>query len=96
MAAVSGSTITEIAPNAGVKLIQVVTPATADDGDTVEVTLSDYGCTNIHGIVGFQEGTTGSVVTTEAPTTSVSAGVLTITIGGSTDNKVRSFLIMAY
>jgi len=96
MAAVTGSTVTEVAPNAGVKVIQVVTPATADNGDTVAVDLTDYGASNIHGILGFTESTTGSVVITEAPTTSVSSGTLTITIGGSTANKVRTFIIYAY
>ena len=96
MAAVTGSVTTEIAPNLGVKVIQVVTPDTADDGDTVTIDLSDYGCTNIHGILGFTESTTGQVVITEAPTTTVSSNSLVITIGGSTDNKVRTFIIWAY
>jgi len=95
MAAVTG-TVTEIAPNAGVKMLQVTTPATADASDTVSVDLTQYGCTNIHGIIGFTESTTGSVVVTEAPTTAVSSGTLTITIGGSTDNKARTFIIWAY
>ena len=89
-------TRTEIAPNMGVKMIQLVTDATVDDGDTITVDLSTYGCTNIHGILGFTESTTGSVVITEAPTTSVSSSTLTITVGGSTDNKVRTFIIYAY
>jgi hypothetical protein len=83
-------------PALGITLISAVTAATVDDGDTFTVDLSDYGCTNIHGIIGFQEGTTGSVITTEAPTTSVSSSTLTVTVGGGDDNKVRSFLIWAY
>jgi len=83
-------------PHNGITLISLVTADTVDDGDTITVDLSDYGCKNIHGILGFQEGTTGSAVTTEAPTTSVSSGTLTITVGGGDDNKVRSFLIWAY
>lgn len=96
MAAVSGSVVKEVVPAMGVKMLQVVTPSTADDGDTVAVDLTAYGCTNIHGILGFTESTTGSVVITEAPTTAVSSGTLTITIGGSTDDKVRTFIIWAY
>ena len=96
MASVTGSTIKEVAPALGVKMLHVRTPATADDGDTVEVDLSAYGCTNISGILGFTESTTGSIVITEAPTTAVSSSTLTITIGGSTDNKVRTFVIWAY
>ena len=96
MAAVTGSTVTEVAPALGVKILHVRTPATADDTDTVAVDLTAYGCTNISGILGFTESTTGSVVITEAPTTAVSAGTLTITIGGSTDDKVRTFIVFAY
>jgi len=90
------STNTEITPNCGVKLIQVVTDATVDDGDTLTVDLSKYGCTNIHGIQGFSESTTGQVVVTEAPTTAVSSSTLTITVGGSADNRVRTYIIWAY
>ena len=89
-------TNTEILPNAGVKVIQHVSAATVDDGDTIDIDLSDFGCTNIHGILGFEETTTGSVVVTQAPTTSVSSSVLTITVGGSNDNNVRVFIIYAY
>ncbi len=90
------STDTEVVPNAGVKVIQVVTPATVDDGDTITVDLSKFGCTNIHGIMGFEETTAGEVVITQAPTTTVSSSTLTITIGGSADNLVRTFILYAY
>ncbi len=89
-------TITEITPNAGVKIIQVVT-GEVDSDDTFTVDLSDYGCTNIHGILGFAETTTGSVVVTEAPTTSVSSSTLTVTVkGSSVDDTVRTYIIYAY
>ena len=90
------STNKEIVPNAGVKVIQVVTPATVDDGDTITVDLSKFGCTNIHGIMGFEETTLGSVVVTQAPATAVSSSTLTITIGGSADDLVRTFIVYAY
>jgi len=89
-------TRTEVAPNLGVKIIQVITAATVDDGDTLTVDLSTYGCTNIHGILGFIETTAGSVVVQEQPTTAVSSSTLTITVGGSTDDKVRAYYIFAY
>lgn len=89
----SGNTITEIAPNFGAKMIMVETAATADDGDTMTVTLANYGITTFLGILGQTHSTTGSVVITEAPTTSVTSGVLTITVGGSTDDKKRVFII---
>lgn len=86
----------EITPNCGVKMIQVVLDATVDDGDTVTVDLSKFGCTNIHGIVGFSESATGSAVVTEAPTTAVSSSTLTITVGGGADDRVRTYIIWAY
>lgn len=89
-------TNTEITPNSGVKMIQSVLDATVDDGDSFTVDLTKFGCTNIHGIQGFQESTTGQVIITEAPTTSVSNGTLKVTVGGGDDNKVRSFIIWAY
>jgi len=90
------STNTEITPNSGVKMIRVVTAATVDDTDSLTVDLSEYGCTNIHGILGFQQETTGQIVTTEQPTTAVASSTLTITVGGSDDNRVRVFIIWAY
>lgn len=89
-------TIKEVTPNLGVKLIQVVTAATVVSADTFTVDLSDYGCTNIHGILGFVETTAGSVVATEAPTTSVTTSTLTVTVGGSAVTAVRTYLIYAY
>ena len=90
-------TKTEIAPNLGVKMIQLVTAATVDTADTITVDLSDYGCTNIHGILGFAENTAGSIVVQEQPTTAVSSSTLTITVGGSTNSDtVRTYIIYAY
>ena len=82
----SGCTFTRKIPGFCLK---IETADTADDGDTIVVTLADYGMKTIEGILGFTHSTTDSVVITEAPTTSVTSGVLTITIGGSTDNKKR-------
>ena len=79
-----------------VKCIIVSTPATADDGDTLAITLTNYGikATGLLGIRGITHTVLNNELTVEAPTTSVTAGVLTITVGGSTDNLVRSFLII--
>ncbi len=89
-------TNTEITPNCGTKMIQVVLAATVDDGDTVTVDLSKFGCTNIHGIQGFSESTTGQVIVTEAPTTIVASSTLTITVGGASDNRGRTYIVWAY
>jgi len=78
------------------KEILVTTDATADDTDTFTVTLADYGITNVKSIDGFTHTTDNSIIIVEAPTTSVTTGVLTVTIGGSTDNKKRSFVIGGY
>jgi len=92
MAAVTG-TVTEIAPNLGAKMIQVTAPNTTDNADTIAVTLADSGITTFLGVIGFTHSTEDSVIITEAPTTAVSGGVLTITVGGSTANKKRVFIV---
>ncbi len=97
-------TNTEILPNAGVKMIQAYFPDTlgaAAGGpiggtDTVTVDLNDFGCTLIHGILLFDETTTGSIVVTQAPTsTAVASGVLTIDLAGS-DTGAKTAIIWAY
>jgi hypothetical protein len=94
MAAITTSTITDALPALGRKMLIVETPTTADTGDTVAITLSDYGISTFLGIIGNAHSTENSVVVTEAPTTSVTSGVLTITLGGTlnTDDK-RVFLV---
>lgn len=95
MAAVTGSTVIDCVPNLGCKVLVVETPATADDGDTVAIDLADYGANTFLGILGQTHSTTDSIIITEAPTTAVSGTTLTITIGGSTDDKKRVFIIFA-
>lgn len=81
-------------PSLAVKHAIVYTPATADDGDTLAVDITKYGMTKVWGVRGITHTTLNSVLVLEAPTTAVVGTVLTITIGGSTNNKVRSFLII--
>lgn len=78
------------------KEIIVVAPATADDGDTIAVDLSLYGMSTFKSIIGWTHSTDYNVIITEAPTTTVSGTTVTITIGGSTDNKLRAFLVGGY
>lgn len=85
-----------VVPNLGATVIQVVTAATVDDGDTLTVDLTKYGCRNIHAVLGFIESTEGSIVVQEQPTTAVSSGTLTITVGGSTDDRIRTYYIFGY
>lgn len=71
----------------------IICPNTTDDGDTFTVTLADWGMGNnkLGGIIGFIHTTEDSVIAQEQPTTSVTTGTLTVTVGGSTDNKKRSY-----
>jgi len=74
--------------------IIVETPNTADTADTVVLTLSGYGITDFLSVEGYVHTTEGSVVVAEAPTSAVAAGVLTVTVGGSTvSNKKRVYVI---
>ena len=89
----SGITTINAAPGLGVTQLTVETAATADNTDTFTITLANYGISQFLGIVGFTHSTTDSVIITEDPTTSVTSGVLTVTVGGSTANKKRMFVI---
>jgi len=92
MAAVTG-TVKDMVPNLGAKTLIVTAPNTTDNADTIAITLADFGITTFLGILGFTHSTEDSVIITEAPTTAVAAGVLTITVGGSTANKKRTFIV---
>lgn len=98
MAAVTGSTITEISPNAGLKRIIVVTPNTADPGDTVAITLASYGMRGIHSVESYVHTTENSVIVPVANTTAVSNGVLTVTLlaGDGNSNMKRVIEITGY
>ena len=88
----TGASIESDAPYEFKEIIAFVDDTT-DDGDTVAVTLADYGITTCKYVKGYTHTTEGAHIIEEAPTTSVTSGVLTITVGGSTDNKARAFLI---
>ena len=92
-----GYTVTEIAPNAGMKIIHILTDDAPVGGtDNVTVDLSLYGCTNVHAVMVSDETTEGSVVVNQDPTaTSVSSSVLTVDLGGS-QTCVHTIIIYAY
>ena len=75
------------------KEILVFLDNTVDNADTADVVLANYGITTFKYIKGFQHSTEGAVIIPEAPTTSVTTGTLTITVGGSTANKARVFIV---
>ena len=79
----------------GYKEIMVECPATTDDADTFTITLADYGITSFAVPKGWVH-TAHGVLVAEAPTTAVATGVLTVTVGGTTDNLVRTYLIGGY
>lgn len=92
----SGSTIKEVLPNPGNKVIRVETATTADTADTIVVDLADYGISvsQLGGVIGFVHTTENSVAEQEQPTTSVSGTELTINVGGSTvSDKKRVYYI---
>ncbi|MFA5406732.1 MAG: hypothetical protein WC307_05235 [Candidatus Nanoarchaeia archaeon] len=74
--------------------VMVKTAATVDDGDTIVMILPDCGIKTLESIQGWAHSTSNSVVITEAPTTSVTTGTLTITVGGSTDNMIRIYKVV--
>lgn len=86
-------TIKESLPRLEGKQVIITTPNTADNADTIAITLSDYGMTTFLGSTAMTHSTEDSVIITEQGTTAVSAGVLTFTIGGSTANKKRTIII---
>lgn len=76
------------------KEIIVEVADTADDGDTVAVDVSLYGMSAVKYVKGFAH--TADAIALEEPTTSVSGTTLTITVGGSTDNLKRTYLVGGY
>jgi len=63
------------------KEVMIETPATAAATNTIVMTLADYGLTTFKTIRQFRHTTANSVVVAgTAPTTSVTTGVLTITL----------------
>ena len=91
----TGASIEANSPYAYKEII-VTADGTADDTDTLTVTLANYGITTLWMVKGYTHATgaegVGAIIQ-EAPTTAVDAGVLTITVGGSTDNCFRAFLV---
>jgi len=93
MAAYAGIKVAvEAAPALGVKEVYIYTQDDADATNTIAITLADYGIssTGLLAVQSWVQTGNGSVITAEANTTSVTSGVLTVTIAGSgSDNDVR-------
>ena len=92
MAAVTSTVATySIVPASEVVEVLLQTRDDVDATDTFTVTLATVGIapTGLLSVQGFVHTTSGSIITREAVTTSVAAGVLTVTIPAGTDNDVR-------
>lgn len=76
------------------KSVVIETANTVDAGDTITVTLGNYGLTTLLGVLGYKHTTDNSVVVTENPTTAVSAGVLTLTVVAGSDNDKRVYVLI--
>jgi len=97
MTAITASCVIELISGTGKNYGEFVieTPNTADTGDTIVIDLTKFGYNYLKHIVGDVHTTENSVVEEEAPTTSVSSGTLTITLGGSAaSNYVRVFRVL--
>ena len=93
----STCTYTDAVPSLGAKTLIVETPATADTGDTIVITLASYGISKFIGIYGMIQSTANSIIIAEAPTTSVTSGVLTITVGGSAaSDQARTYIVWGH
>jgi len=95
MADITTTTVaTQAAPNAGVGIVEFSTAA-CDTGDTFDVVLAEVGLSAVKQIYGCVQTTAGSIFVQEQPTTSVTTGTLTVTVGGTAINgKIRSYLIV--
>jgi len=83
----------------GITQLLVRSLATVDAGDTMTITLPNYGIgkKGFIGIIAFSETTDNSVFAQEADTTAVSAaGVLTITVAAGTNNDRRHIIVYGH
>ena len=94
MADITANVVIDLLPRAGinspgVKQIFATTPATADSGDTFDVVLAKHGVNTFVSISGVVHTTENSVIVGEEPTTSVTTGTLTVTVGGVAANDQK-------
>lgn len=65
-----------------------------DGGATFTFNLNDYNLSKLLGIRGITHITANESLLVQAPTTSVASGVVTVTVGGTTGQKKRSYIII--
>jgi len=82
---IADCTVTIESPLAGVNLYKVLTPATADDGDTVNVST----VVNETIVSCSAQGATDGLITAAVSTAKV------VTLPGATDNEARNIYVIA-
>lgn len=93
MAAITSGIITKgVSPSLGKKMLYIETPATADSGDTVDVTSSTVTggetLTSVDWVVAWDQ-TTGDVVTATN-----SSGTITIDAAGATTDHTYALIVV--
>ena len=78
------------------KEYMIVTDNLADATNTLTSTLADHGITSLISVKGWKHTTDNSVIVLEQPTTSVTTGVLTVTVPAGTNDDKRVYLIGGY
>jgi hypothetical protein len=81
--AIGNCTVSLISPLAGVNLWSIVTPATADDADTVDISTvatKVYSCS----VLGATDGLLTATV----------SALRVVTIPGATDNEARTIYVL--
>ena len=82
------------APSMGQLVLEIETPSTADNADTIIIDMDKYGADGVLGVDGWSHTTANSVVVYDEPITSVTTGTLTLTISADTgSNDVRYFRV---
>lgn len=67
---------------------------TVDDTDSITIDIfKNFGMQRFLGIRGFIQTTANSVIAEEAPTTTYDMNELVITVGGSTNDKQRFYVV---
>ena len=94
MAAVTGCTSSQVAPNQEVKCIKVKTPATADSADTIDV--SSVTVTGGETLVSIINVLASDTTTGDAITGTWSGTTITLDAAGGTTNHVYEVLVWGY
>jgi len=92
MAAITGCTCKGLVPSLGLKQLLIITPATADSGDSVDVSSATVTGGEVLRSVEFVtcwDQTTGDIVTA-----TVSGTTITLDAAGATTNHVYAVLVL--